>query len=93
MENKETLEEAAERLYPVNNTGGMFMANRDEINNSLKQEGFIRGAKWQQERSYSEEDMRKAFIAGGNSCIEEDDVYGSAYKKYMEEWFEQFKKK
>jgi hypothetical protein len=32
--------------------------------------------------------MRKAFIAGGNSCIEEDDVYGSAYIKYMEEWFE-----
>jgi hypothetical protein len=42
---------------------------------------------------YSEEDMRKAFIAGGNSQIEEDDAYGSAYTKYMEDWFEQFKKK
>jgi len=54
---------------------------------------FSEGAKWQQERSYSEEDMREAFIAGGNSQIEEDDAYGSAYLEYMEEWFEQFKKK
>ena len=53
---------------------------------------FIRGAKWQQGKSYSEEDMRKAFIAGGNSQIEEDDAYGSRYLKYMEKWFEQFKK-
>jgi hypothetical protein len=52
---KKTLEEVAERLYPVNNTGSMFMANRDELNNSLKQEGFIEGAKWQQENSYSED--------------------------------------
>jgi hypothetical protein len=44
---------------------------------------------------YSEEDMRKAFIAGGNSQIEEDEdyAYGSAYTEYMEDWFEQFKKK
>ena len=46
-----------------------------------------------QERSYSEEDMRKAFIAGGNSFIEEGDAYGSEYHKYMEKWFKQFKKK
>jgi hypothetical protein len=45
------------------------------------------------ERMYSEEDLKKAFIAGGNSQIEEDDAYGSAYMEYMEEWFEQFKKK
>jgi hypothetical protein len=56
-------------------------------------DAFKQGAKWQQERSYSEEDMRKAFIAGGNSFIEEDDAYGSEYHKYMEKWFEQFKKK
>jgi hypothetical protein len=41
---------------------------------------------------YSEEDMRKAFIAGGNSQIEEDDDYGTEYDAYMEEWFNQFKK-
>jgi hypothetical protein len=37
--------------------------------------------------------MREAFIAGGNSQIEEDDDYGTEYDAYMEEWFEQFKKK
>ena len=46
----------------------------------------------QAEKSYSEEDMRKAFIAGGNSQIEEDDDYGTEYDAYMEKWFEQFKK-
>lgn len=46
-----------------------------------------------QGRMYSEEDMREAFIAGGNSQIEEDDGYGTEYDAYMEEWFEQFKKK
>ena len=51
---QETLEEVAERLYPVKNTGSMFMASRDELNNSLRQEGFIKGATWQQERSEEE---------------------------------------
>lgn len=57
------------------------------------QEGIIKGAKWQKERMYSEEDMKKAFIAGGNSNITEDDGYGSRYLKYMDKWFEQYKKK
>jgi hypothetical protein len=39
-------EEAAERLYPIKNTGSMFMPNRDEVNNIYKQEGFMEGAKW-----------------------------------------------
>jgi hypothetical protein len=42
---------------------------------------------------YSEEDMKEAFIAGGNSNITEDDGYGSRYLKYMDKWFEQFKNK
>jgi hypothetical protein len=50
MKKQETIEEVAERLYPVNNTGSMFMANRDELNNSLKQEGFIQGTKRQKEK-------------------------------------------
>jgi hypothetical protein len=59
---QETLEKFAEKLYPVNNTGSMFMANRDELNNSLKQEGFIEGAKWQAERMYSEEEVADFII-------------------------------
>ena len=121
---QETLEEAAERMYPKNIVSDGYDTN------FLGRVGLYLGAKWQQEqdklsednirlderckcelenittfsegydagisqqeRSYSEEDMREAFIAGGNSQIEEDDAYGSAYFEYMEEWFEQFKNK
>ena len=80
---QETLEEAAEK----------YAKQFDYAEDSSPLIDFIAGAKWQQERMYSEEDMREAFIAGGNSCIEEDDVYGSLYDAYMEDWFEQFKKK
>lgn len=41
---QETLEEAAEREYPT-------------IHEQYQYDAFIEGAKWQQERSYSEEDM------------------------------------
>jgi hypothetical protein len=47
---QQTLEQVAEKLYPINNTGSMFMPSRDELNNSYKQEAFIEGAKWQQEQ-------------------------------------------
>ena len=44
---------------------------------------FIDGAKWQQERMYSEEDMEKAFTNGLNRSFDSD----------FDRWFEQFKKK
>jgi hypothetical protein len=82
---KETLEEVAERFYPVNSTGGaMEMLSRHQLNNCLKQEGFIECAKWMQERMYSEEDLLSAFEAG-MMFIGED-------KGSFKEWFEQFKK-
>ncbi len=40
----------------------------------------------------NKEDMRKAFIAGGNSQIEEDDDYGTEYDAYMEEWLNNLKR-
>jgi len=78
---KETLEEVAKSKY------GRSIYDYEQI------DAFVEGGLWQAERMYSEEDMRKAFIAGGNSNITEDDGYGSKYLKYMEKWFEQFKKK
>jgi hypothetical protein len=54
MENKETLEEAAEK-YATNH--GMMAYVFPE-----KKESFIQGAKWQQERSYSEEDLNKHVV-------------------------------
>jgi hypothetical protein len=84
MKNKETLEEFIQTQLSL----GKYQDQKSDIRHSIES-----GAKWQAERMYSEEDMRKAFIAGGNSQIEEDDAYGSAYGKYMEEWFGKFKKK
>jgi hypothetical protein len=50
---QETLEEAAERMYPINSTGGvMEMLNKHQLNNSYKQEGFIAGAKSNAAKDY-----------------------------------------
>jgi hypothetical protein len=46
---KEALE-AAEKLYPINDTGSMYMPTLDDLNKLYKQQAFIRGAKWQQEQ-------------------------------------------
>jgi hypothetical protein len=56
---KETIKEAAQRLFPVNNIETMFLASRDELNNALKQKGFIECAKWQaeQEPTYTPEEV------------------------------------
>jgi hypothetical protein len=48
---QETPEEAAERIYPM--VGNEYLWHVP----IQRREGFIEGAKWQQERSYSEEDM------------------------------------
>jgi hypothetical protein len=92
---KETLEEAAEKYVK-------------EDNNNRYYNDFIAGAKWQQERSYSEEDLILFY-----DFIEKHQLrkYGDVWKritndpnvkplnfepvndKYVIEWFEQFKKK
>ena len=66
---KHKLEEASFRFYP-------------EDEQWTDRHIFTLGAKWQQERSYSEEDMKEAY------------KYGRIYDMTsFEEWFEQFKKK
>ena len=72
---KETLEEATERYIAEDNKNRYYY-------------DFIAGAKWQQERSYSEEDMinfskycfKKSFTNKGTDLT-------------IEDLFEQFKKK
>jgi len=54
--------------------------------------GFVEGAKWQAERMYSEEDMRKAFKDGSWVTSWSDMGISMKYDTF-EEWFEQFKKK
>jgi hypothetical protein len=83
---QETLEEAAERFYPLSKGGSMWMPSADDCNKANKQEGFIEGAKWQAERMYSEEEVQ--LIA---SKLLTDLKNGNAGNSV--EWFEQFKKK
>jgi hypothetical protein len=99
---QETLEEAAKDFientmkYSFNSLETKTFANR-----LLKCVDF--GAKWQEKRMYSEEDLRLAFIAGRNFEVGEQKSWNT-YNKFtgnqqpnkeltFEEWFEQFKKK
>jgi hypothetical protein len=97
-----TIEEAAERLYPINNTGDMFMPNREQINNSYRQEGFIEGAKCQAERMYSEEDLREAYFSAikstgdgwnGEYADGNDPDIKEIFTRGFDKWFENYKKK
>lgn len=100
MNKKETLEEAAEK-FRSNNPGTMQGGNNTKILNAFKN-----GAKWQQERSYSEEDLKNAFDSARefNSLDGVVDVHivlpmGGDMSDLQplhftfDEWFEQFKKK
>jgi hypothetical protein len=67
MKNKETLEEFAERMAVKENKSSLF---------ELAKKYIVLGAKWQQERMYSEEDLdafRKFMIQEQNfskSCLD-----------------------
>ena len=92
---KETLEEASERVA---------YDSTEENKGFPSMKMFIEGAKWQQERMYSEEDMGKAYFQGWATRERYDDMVPDIiYPKdldYEEQqdyafnlWFEQFKKK
>jgi hypothetical protein len=85
---QETLEEAAEKEFPLIDTEWCRTGDCEEENLHLlgHRKSFIKGAKWQSERMYCEEEVyhilceHTAFLfAGGKSTLSE--------------WFEQFKKK
>jgi hypothetical protein len=97
MRKEETLEEAAERIA---------YDSTEENKGFLKIKAFKEGAKWQQERMYSEEDLRNAF----DSAREFDSLDGIVDVHIVlpmgedmsdlqplhftfDDWFEQFKKK
>ncbi len=84
---QETLEEVAKShaIYELENN---YKPTKESFKLACKR-NFIRGAKWQQERSYSEEELiefLKTFDKEFNSGIVERN-------KGINEWFEQFKKK
>jgi fructose-specific phosphotransferase system component IIB len=79
---QETLEEAAENYgwrIKINTFSNPVKAN--DLANSAKQD-FIEGAKWQQERMYSEEEVFEIIALFVNDAPHN-----------TKEWFEQFKKK
>ncbi len=79
MKNKETLEEVAKDF--ANNSA---VTNYEEGINVGKYQGFIAGAKWQQERSYSYEEVLEILTS-----YAEWSLYGNiTYNK----WLEQFNK-
>ena len=91
---KETIEEAAER----------FANECNSYDAKLIADGVEFGANWQQERNYSEEDMRKAYSIGWITRERFDDlspdiIYpkGLDYEEKQDYafnlWFEQFKNK
>jgi hypothetical protein len=75
-----TVEEAAE-----------MHLNSGKIPNDYK--SFIEGAKWQQENSYSQEDMKNAFKVGFSIGYGSDVHAIDEKNRTCDEWFEQFKKK
>jgi hypothetical protein len=83
---QETLEEAAKRTYQK----GL----KDDLSLSFH-DGVKFGAKWQEERMYSEEDMKESFINGALTDL--FNTWGISDKDMAKEkfdvWFEQFKKK
>ena len=81
---KETLEEAAEKLileYELGNTGKIDIEDAKEM--------LIGFVKWQQERMYSEEEVRLAYQKG------EEDSYlkGGQTKEMEDEFIESLKNK
>jgi hypothetical protein len=72
---KETLEEAAERYW---------------VKQPYNEDAFIEGAKWQQQNSYSEEDMRKAYDQGIDDSF--DIGFSNKDDANFNEFIEQFKK-
>ena len=78
---QETIEEAAENYSKITLDKGGLMSDK-QIN------GFIAGAKWQAERSYSEEEI----LEFANWCRIEDNKNTNRVIT-IQQLFEQFKKK
>jgi hypothetical protein len=87
---QETLEEVAENYADKQSDISMrqnpleYSKSGEELWYESKVD-FKEGAKWQQERMYSEEDMKQAYLDGCK--IKLTNIY------HLEKWFEQFKKK
>ena len=80
---EETLEEAAQRLYPIE------LEDDEWDKNKQYRDEWIEGAKWQQERMYSEEEVFKIIA----SLLHTPKLVEESSWEDIAKWFEQFKKK
>ena len=78
---QETVEEASLRIIPDRSTAGWV-----DCFSGYERTGFVKGAKWQAERMYSEEEVL-------NILRNYKDCQHSLEPKPLIKWFEQFKKK
>ena len=86
MKNKETLEEARANSYID------FAKSNEDVSAYSFVAGWDKGAKWQKERSYSEEEVKKILHDWSIykvNCIVDEFIDILTW----EEWFEQFKNK
>ena len=91
---EETFEEAAERESQLGEYDRSFESTRKNY--------FIKGAKWQQERMYSEEEIiqllnfvsKEYNISNGIGWFHtHESIEDISSKEVLDKWFEQFKKK
>lgn len=81
---QETLEEVAERLFPTN-------TNDETINyqNTVRKPNWLQGAKWQQERMYSKEEVDRILRNFRTDFL----PFGQVNDFALNNWFKKFKKK
>ena len=90
---QETLEEAAENRFGTD-MDSIRGSNVYDLNADLKK-GFIEGAKYQAERSYSKEDLRLAWEDGREFEYDHNGGEGGEFTgaESFDEWFKNLKKK
>lgn len=87
---QETLEEALQK-YDKSKCKHFRREHTSDILYDSFNEGFVEGAKWQQERMYSEKEVKKALHDCMILANETDNI--GRLSKFIEKWFKQFKKK
>jgi hypothetical protein len=97
MSTDETIEEAACKAlgYDYNDWVSLFSKDKSTVIYS-EVTNWCKGAKWQQERSYSEEEQLHLLNEYNEylfSFIDKDEVGIGVEKEDVVKWFEQFKKK
>jgi hypothetical protein len=87
-------EEKLERLMKqetIEESALNYALEQHKLSKDVYVQDFYRGANWQAERMYSEEELREAFNQGQEN-IDYHEIHGFSAKLTINEWFEQFKK-